>query len=88
MSLEDRLREYVQHVSDGGDPYTPSHPLGNSDHEVWVSWRTERGDTRIEIAVDDERYGCFVNGEPVDPSCWEGGVSGPAVDEWEAVRRL
>ena len=87
MSLEDRLREYVQHVSDGGDPHAPDHPLGNGDHEVWVSWRTDNGVTCLEIHVDDERYGRFVDGQPAEPS-WEGGVNGPDVAEWEAVQRL
>lgn len=87
MALEDRLRAYVEHVTEGGDPFAPDHPLGDADHEVWVSWRTDHGTTRLEIAVDDEQYGCFVNGERVEPS-WEGGVNGPAVAEWEAVRRL
>ena len=87
MALEDRLRAYVEHVADGGDPYTPEHPLGDDDREVWVSWRTDNGTTCLEIHVDDEQYGRFINGQRADPS-WEGGVNGPDVAKWEAVRQL
>lgn len=87
MAIEERLCEYVEHVMEGGDPDAPDRPLGDGDHDVWVSWRTDDGTTRLEIRVDDERYGCFVDGERTEPS-WEGGVDGPDVTEWEGVRRL
>ncbi|PSP73074.1 hypothetical protein BRC86_10385 [Halobacteriales archaeon QS_3_64_16] len=87
MTLEDRLLEYVAYVEAGGDPYAPAHPLGNGEHDVWVSWRTDDGTTRLEIRVDDEHYGSFVDGKRIEPS-WEGGVAGPEVTEWEDVRQL
>ena len=87
MTLEDRLRDYVEHVGEGGDPYMPGHPLGDGEHEIWVSWRTDNGTTHLEIRVDEELYGPFVNGKRIEPS-WEGGINGPDVAEWEAVRRL
>jgi len=88
MTLEDRLRAYVEHLKDGGNPEAPGQPLSDDDHEVWVHWRGDGSEgTRLEIHVDDERYGCFVDGRRTDPS-WEGGVDGPDVDEWETVREL
>ena len=88
VSIEDRLHAYVEYVAEGGDPYAPDHPLTKGDQEVWVSWQIEPdGTTRLDIRVDDERYGQFVNGRQV-ASSWEGGVDGPDVGEWEAVRLL
>jgi hypothetical protein len=87
MAFEDRLREYVDHVTEDGDPDMPDRPLSNDEREVWVSWRTDDGTTRLEIRVDGERYGPFVDGRRIDSS-WEGGVDGPDAAEWEAVRRL
>jgi hypothetical protein len=87
MAFEARLREYVDHVTEGGDPDMPDRPLSNNEREVWVSWRTDDGTTRLEIRVDGERYGPFVDGRRIDSS-WEGGVDGPDVAEWEAVRRF
>jgi hypothetical protein len=88
MTLEDRLHAYIDHVDGGGDPYVPDHPIGDTDHEIWISWRTdEKGTILLRITVDGERYGWFMNGRQIKPS-WEGGVAGPEVDKWEAVRKL
>jgi hypothetical protein len=88
MSTDDRLQSYVDHVSDGGDPATlGTDGVETDDRDIWVSWRTDDGHTRLEISVDGERYGYFVDGERATPS-WEGGVSVPDVGEWEAVRQL
>ncbi len=88
MVLEDRLREYVEHVGNGGDPLAPAQPLGNDDHEVWVSWGgDDSGNTHLEIRVDEEQYGYFVNGKRAEHS-WEGGVNVPDVTEWTDIREL
>lgn len=88
MTIENRLRAYIEHVEEGGDPSAPGYPVADCEHEIWVSWRTdEDGSSRLEVRVDDERYGCFVDGRRVEPS-WEGGVRVPDVDEWEGVRKL
>jgi hypothetical protein len=86
MGFEDRLRAYVEHVTAGGDPLAPAEPLGDADHEVWVSWRDDE-DIHVEIRVNDERYGYFVNGRRTEPS-WEGGVDGPDVTQWNGVREF
>jgi hypothetical protein len=88
MITDDRLREYVEYVTDGGDPCGPGHPLEDSEEDLWVSWRTdERGNTHLEIRATERREGYFVNGERTEPS-WEGGVDGPDVAEWQGVREL
>lgn len=88
MISEANLREYVEYVTDSGDPYAPGHPLEGSDQEVWVSWRIDgEGSTHLEIRVTGEWRGYFVDGKRVEPS-WEGGVNVPDVSKWQAVRAL
>jgi hypothetical protein len=38
----------------------------------------------VEIRVNNERYGYFVNGRRTEPS-WEGDVDGPDVTQWNGV---
>ena len=88
MTLEERLREFVERVREGTDPFASDQRMSNFDETVWVSWRaTDGGDIYLDIHVDDEPYGYFVNGKRIDPN-WEGGVSGPDVAEWDEVRKL
>ena len=88
MTFEDQLRAYVKQVKEGGDPFTPKQPVSTHEQSVWVSWRAEgNGSTHLEIHVDEERYGYFVNGRRVESS-WEGGVDGPNVTSWDTVRKV
>jgi len=88
MTLEGRLHAYIKHMSSGGNPDAFAHLLEDVDYDIWVSrWTNEDGTTRLEIRVEDEQYGQFMNGRRVEPS-WEGGINGPDVDEWEDIRKL
>ena len=88
MTLEQRLHACVEAVRNGNDPFVPNRSVSNHDETVWVSWRNiDGGNTYLDIHVNDERYGYFVNGRRTDPS-WEGGVDGPDVPEWDEVRKL